>query len=252
MSQAADSAGTPFRGREFRAHPFEGDDGSAPEGLRIALARWQEAPGADAMAEVVKALTQSRLLVPLLAEAGEKGLTPEGKIVDKTQELSVVSVQGPDGRPVAVAFSDVAAMASWRSDARPVPVEASKVIAWALEENMTEVVLNPTSAHQCLLRRGALVATLKNTPYVAPWLDPEVLDQVSRAMTSGPKVSWEIESGWALDGGSGPDLVVRVSLPPGIPAERLHHLQQQWAHSWANSAVLNQRVGGIRLQIVAS
>jgi hypothetical protein len=118
MSQAADSAGIPFDGREFRPHPFDGDDGSAPEVLARALSGWQGEQSAEAMVDVVEALRESRVLVPLLAEAGEFGLTDEGKTVDKTQELSIVSVKGPDGKPVAVCFSDVEAMATWNPSAR--------------------------------------------------------------------------------------------------------------------------------------
>ncbi|MEX2441791.1 MAG: SseB family protein, partial [Pontimonas sp.] len=79
--QAADSAGIPFEGREFRPHPFAGDDGGAPERLALALSGWTSHPSGVALTEVVESLRDSRVLVPLVAEAGDFGHTAEGRVV---------------------------------------------------------------------------------------------------------------------------------------------------------------------------
>src|SRR5690606_16373818 len=104
----ADSAGIPWAGRGFAHHrtEFADDDGSAPEDVLLAIrdvraaarsvaarsSAGELAPLADATAKTIQAISQSRLLVPLLAEAGEYGETPEGRTVEKTQELSIVTV----------------------------------------------------------------------------------------------------------------------------------------------------------------
>lgn len=251
MSQATDSAGIPFSGREFRPHPFEGDDGSAPKALADALRIWSEQRSESHHREVIEALRGSRVLVPLLAEAGEFGLTDEGKKVDKTQELSVVSVAGPDGHPVAVVFSDVSAMSHWRKEARPVPVEIHKVAAWAVDEQLTRIVLNPGHSTQCVLRRGAIVSLLTGEAWVAPWADAEVREALVGSVSGVDPGDVQVESGWELDGGEGPDVHVTVALPPGIPAVSRRALQQSWAEAWANHPRINRMVDGIRLSLIA-
>lgn len=250
MSQAADSAGIPFDGREFRPHPFDGDDGSAPEVLARALSRWQGEQSAEAMVDVVEALRESRVLVPLLAEAGEFGLTDEGLTVDKTQELSIVSVKGPDGKPVAVCFSDVEAMTTWNPSARPIPVEAIKVAAWVLDDQMARIVINPGSATQCVVRRGAVISLLTGGPYTPPWLDQEVVDGITGAFGDTDEVT--VSSGWELQGGNGPDLSIQVALPPGLTQGQLHDRQTAWAEHWGANQAVNQRVDGLHLKLVAT
>jgi hypothetical protein len=252
MSQAADSAGIPFSGREFRSHPFDGDDGSTPPALAEALSLWRDGHTGEAMTDVIEALRSSRVLVPLLADAGDIGYTPEGKKVEKSQELSIVTVEGPDGLPVALMFSDVAALQTWRADARPVPVEASKVAAWVLDDQMARAVLNPGSNTECVIRRGAIVSLLTGEPYTPPVDDPAVRGEIGLAFNAENDVQFALHSGWNLVGGNGPDLIVEVALPPGLSAELLRERQQLWATAWAQSPILNRLVDGIRLKIVAS
>jgi hypothetical protein len=250
MSQAAESAGIPFDGREFRPHPFDGDDGSCPETLAAALELWATEASGEAMRAVVDSLRSDRVLVPLLAEAGDFGYTEDGKVVEKTQELSIVSVEGPDGKPVAVAFSDVESMAAWNSDARPIPVEAQKVAAWVLDDQMARIVLNPGSDTQCVVRRGGVIALLTGDPYTPPWLDHAVADGISEAFDSGESVT--VSPGWHLQGGNGPDLSVEVTLPAGLTKEQLAQRQAQWASVWGSNELVNQRVDGIHLKLVAT
>jgi hypothetical protein len=204
------------------------------------------------MTAVIEALRSSRVLVPLLAEAGDIGYSPEGKKVEKTQELSIVTVEGPDGLPVALMFSDVAALTTWRSDARPVPVEATKVAAWVIDDQMARAVLNPGSDTECVVRRGGIVSLLSAEPYTPPVDDPAVGREIGLAFEGQREVSFALLSGWELMGGNGPDLIVEVTLPSGLSAEQLRERQGQWASVWAASPLLNRFVDGIRLKIVAS
>jgi len=250
MSQAADSAGIPFDGREFRPHPFDGDDGSCPDALAAALELWVKDPTGEAMAAVINALRTERVLVPLLAEAGEFGLTDEGKVVDKTQELSIVSVEGPDGKPVAVAFSDVESMRAWNPQARPIPVEAQKVAAWVLDDQMARIVLNPGSATQCVVRRGGVISLLTGDAYTPPWLDGDVVRGIREAFNEAELAT--VSPGWRLQGGNGPDLSVEVTLPAGLTHEQLQQRQAHWASVWGSNQTVNQRVDGLHLKLVAT
>src|SRR5690606_20033555 len=106
-----DSAGYPWAGRSFDHHDtaFADDDGRTPPAyidavqyLRAAALEWGDDPTpatrsmlAEQHARALHSLSRIRVLVPLLAEAGELGETPEGRGVDKTQELSIVTVAPP-------------------------------------------------------------------------------------------------------------------------------------------------------------
>lgn len=250
MSQAADSAGIPFDGREFRPHPFDGDDGSCPDELAAALELWVRDASGEAMGSVIDALRTDRVLVPLLAEAGEFGLTDDGKVVDKTQELSIVSVEGPDGKPVALAFSDVESMKAWNPEARPIPVESQKVAAWVLDDQMARIVLNPGSPTQCVVRRGGVISLLTGDSYTPPWLDEDVVSGITEAFDEVEVAT--ISPGWHLQGGNGPDLSVQVTLPVGLTQEQLQQRQAHWAGVWGSNDRVNQRVDGLHLKLVAT
>src|SRR5690606_14137168 len=94
---------------------------------------------------VVDAFRNARLLIPLVAEAGDEGVNDRGVRVDKTQELSIVTVGGPDGRAVLPVFSSVATMAAWNDAARPVPADGRRVALAAASEGTDLVVIDPTS-----------------------------------------------------------------------------------------------------------
>jgi hypothetical protein len=95
---AGDSAGVPWEGRRFEDNPHAADDGSADPALIAALLRFRA--GSGSQVEVVDAFRSARVLIPLIAEKGEEGVAPSGLTVDKTQELSIVTVSAPDGRRV--------------------------------------------------------------------------------------------------------------------------------------------------------
>ena len=123
----SDSAGTPWSGRAFDVNNFAGDDGSAPAALISAIAKFHSG---EALAEdVVDAIRESRLLIPLLADLGESEIGSHGQKVDKSAELSIVTVATPDDQNGLPVFSSVAAMQKWNPIARPVPADARRVAA---------------------------------------------------------------------------------------------------------------------------
>lgn len=172
MTHPGDSAGRPWAGRTFQHHDtaYAGDDGSAPAAFLAASAALRD--GSGDLAGVIDALRGSRLLVPLVAEAGETG-TMGGRTVDKSQELSIVAVAGPDGAPILPMTSSADAMRAWRPDARPVPASIERCAAAALED-AGRVVVDPGSATEVVLRRSALVALLSGEAWIAPHRHPTV------------------------------------------------------------------------------
>ena len=132
VSGFADSAGVPWDGRAFSENPFADDDGSANPALIEALAAFRANP-TDPRG-VFKAFAASRLLIPLLADLGESGEGAHGQTVDKSADLSIVTVETPDGQTGLPVFSSVAAMSVWNKTARPVPA-ASRSAAGTRRRN---------------------------------------------------------------------------------------------------------------------
>ncbi|MEN9752471.1 MAG: hypothetical protein RL670_162, partial [Actinomycetota bacterium] len=93
------------------------------------------------MQAVLAAFRDARLLIPLMATLGEGGEGVDGLKTDKSADLAIVTVEGPDGYEVLPVFSSVAAMNAWHADARPVPSDATRVALAAASENTTRVVL---------------------------------------------------------------------------------------------------------------
>ena len=202
----ADSAGQPWAGRTFSENPWQDDDGSAPPALAAALDRFRagEAPSA----EVVDALRDARLLVPLVAELGEAGLTETGLVVDKSADLSIVTVAGPDGRGIVPVFSSADAMRRWDAQARPVPVEARRAALAAVDEGNELLVLDPGGA-EFVVRRPAVWALAQDEPYLEPWREPRVLERAQAQLEAEPRLAGiDLRPGDPGCRFAGPELVI--------------------------------------------
>ena len=206
----ADSAGFPWEGRTFDHHDtaYKDDDGSIPPAFAAAVASLREAGARAAetplLAETLDALRDSRLLVPLVAEAGEVGMTPAGKLVDKTQELSIPTVAGPDGAGILPVFSSADSMRAWNPKARPVPASAQRVAVAALEDPAQRAVVDAgVDATEIVLTAPMLRAIAAGQPWQPSYQVEDVTDAV-RAAASG------IRSAAAL------------AIVPGDPQSRMH------------------------------
>jgi hypothetical protein len=251
MSQAADSAGQPWEGRHFDANTFAGDDGSASEAL-IAALRSFHARETDASV-VVDALRDARLLIPLVAHLGEAGENEHGQLVDKSQELSIVTVEGPDGRNVLPVFSSVAAMQAWNPAARPVPADGARVALAAASEETDLVVLDPTSETEYVIRRPALWAIAKSQPWIPSHLDPEVFEAFAQSISTELAVQdVHLIAGDPDARLVGPELIVSLELAEGLTQEELDAVLARLAHRWAASDTVAVRVDSLRVKLIAS
>ena len=248
---AADSAGQPWAGRQFDENAFEADDGSAQSQLIAALAAFRSgAAGAEA---VVDALRDARLLVPLMAELGDSGTTGDGLLVDKSQELSLVTVEGPDGRTVQPVFSSVDAMRRWNPQARPVPVEGMRVALAAASEGTELVVLDPTSDTEFVVRRPALWAMARREAWIPSDRDPRVIE----AFTSSSASELGVHGVQLLAGDpdarlAAEELVVRLTLTSGLTQTELDAILGRLARRWAADDTIATRVDSLRVQLTAS
>lgn len=65
--------------------------------------------------------------------------------------MALALLESADGHQALPAFTGLAALNAWRSDARPVPRSANEVIAYAVAESLAAVVLDPGAPHACTL-----------------------------------------------------------------------------------------------------
>ncbi|HWK21174.1 MAG TPA: SseB family protein [Microbacteriaceae bacterium] len=229
-TDAHDSAGRPWSGRSFQPNPNADDDGAADPALLAALRAFHA--GQAPRARVVDALRDARLLVPLLAEAGEIGFTEDGRRVDKTQELSLVTVQGPNGQPVLPAFTSVDTMRAWNAKARPIPAEA-RLVALAAGSDDSGVVIDPMSPTEFALRRPMLAALATAEPWVEPW-DVDALWDAYQAFMEGEPDILAIDIGPVREGSTFLDpevaivLTVSHALPEGAAAALIDRADVVW------------------------
>jgi hypothetical protein len=240
-----DSAGTPWAGRHFEHNASSNDDGSAPTELLAAL----EAYGANVAeeADVVAAIRTSRLLVPLVARLDEAGTNDHGHRVEKSAELAIVTVTGPDGRRVLPAFTSVDAMRAWDATARPVPADAVRVALAAASEDTDLVVLDPGSATEFVIRRPAVWAIGQSRDWTPSYLDPEVLAAFEGI--GDPRVrSVSVSAGDRVQR-DGPELMVRLRLVPGLDRAALDDLLARLRLAWSENAIIAERVDSLGVKL---
>ncbi|OOB91311.1 SseB family protein [Rathayibacter sp. VKM Ac-2630] len=250
-SHLTDSAGTPWAGRHFEPSAAAEDDGRAPEALVQALAAFADGSrGPDA---VVDALRTSRLLIPLVAHLGEEGDEVAGLRTDKTQELSIVTVAGPDGRDVLPVFSSVDAMRRWDAAARPVPVDGRRAALAAVAESTELMVLDPVSEHEFAVRRPALWAIAEGTPWRSCADDSEVLRALrASAEQEAVVVSVDVRAGDPHQRLRGPELVVVLALAPGLDRGALGSLVSRLGERWAADGIVASRVDSLSVQLASA
>ncbi|MGB3414184.1 MAG: SseB family protein [Microbacteriaceae bacterium] len=252
-SDHADSAGQPWAGRSFGETSFSGDDGSTPPAL-IEPLRLLRSDSANYPA-LIALLAAERVLVPLLAETGDHGINDRGLKVDKTQELSIVTVIGPDGRTVLPVFTSVSEMQHWNAQARPVPVDMIRVALAAAEEDTELVVVNPTSASEFVIRRPALwaIAQSKISEWLPSWADQELLDEFAGIAAQEPHIAGiQLLNGDPEAKLHGPELVVVLALRAGLDREVVNELVQRLSEFWAASTLITERVDSLAVKLIAA
>jgi hypothetical protein len=246
-----DSAGQPWEGRQFDDNPFGDDDGSAPPALLDALAAFQAGAGGPEV--VVDAFRSSRLLIPLVAELGDEGTSDAGLTVDKSQELSIVTVSGPDGRRVLPVFSSVAAMGTWNPAARPVPADGRRVALAAAAEETELVVLDPTSETEFVLRRPAVWAVARGERWLPSDRDPEVIAAFDASIGTELGVhAVGLEPGDPRQRLAGEEVVVRLVLASGLTRDELDAILARLAQRWSADDVIATRVDSLRVLLLAA
>lgn len=217
--RGADTAGIPWRGRTLQGTGFDADTGEADRGLRAAL----EQAGEETA--LVAAVARARLLVPVVAVAGEQVATETGLPADASGDMAVVTLTAPDGTRALPVFTDLAALQAWDPRARPVPVPAWRAAQAALQEECSVLLLDLPPAPgspAATLRESMVRALAEGRPWRPAHQDEHVQRAVAGAVAREPAVA-----GHSLDAGPAGALRITLALVPGLErAERQQVVQR--------------------------
>jgi hypothetical protein len=246
-----DSAGRPWQGRNFEANDWADDDGSAPALLVDAIDAFR---AGDASPQVViDAFRQCRVLIPLLADLGDAEIGAHGQLIEKSADLSIVTVLGPDGQKVLPVFSSVAAMQSWNKTARPVPVEPVKAALAAASEETHRIVIDPGSVTEFAIRRPAIEAIAKSID----WLPPEQRDDVHAAFKAAIATEDDVFA-YALQAGDpeaklqGSELLALFRVRAGLPEAKVNETMRRVFERLTEDAAIAAGVDSLAVKLVAA
>ncbi len=233
--------------------PYADDDGSAAPELQAALDRFA-AVGVAALPELVGALERVRVLVPVLAEAVVVEEV-DGLQVDREASTGVVAISAPDGRQVLPVFSSVATMAAWRTDARPVPVQARQAAGSAVTEGWELLVVDPGGPVTVQVPRTAVWALARSEPWRPavvpdaagePVVDPEVAQELAVAAL----VVRGVRAAEALPGRTA-EVALRLGIDAGLDRAGLDAVLAQVNARLAAAEVVADRVDSLELRVHA-
>lgn len=249
--RAADSAGVPWEGRGFHSNPHASDDGSADPALLAALTAFRAGSGSER--EVVDAYRSARLLIPLMADKGDHGVGAHGIEVDKTQELSIVTVAAPDGRRVLPVFTSVDSMKKWDAAARPVPVEGVRTALAAAADDTDLIVIDPGSETEFVIRRPAVWAIGQSQPWEPSYLSAEVVAGLRESIGGELSViDLVVDAGDPEARLRGPELIVKLQLMNGLEKAELDAVLARLAKRWAADDRIAVLVDSLTVKLVRS
>lgn len=246
----ADTGGTPWAGRQLTSTGFDGDTGAADRQL-LALLTTAEVGTADpevrdeSDVRLVELVSRARLLVPVVAVAGET-TEVNGLVSDATSDMAAVTLVAADGHRALPAFTSLATLAAWDAAARPVPVTAQRAAQAAIQEGCHEIVLDVGAPSYAVLRGSMVWSLAMGRPWTPPHRDPQVHSGVRAAVADEPAVQ-----GVGLTGGPGGVLRLDLTLRPGLGAEDLQSLAARIGERIARDGEVRARIDALAFNVSA-
>lgn len=249
-SKYTDSAGVPWQGRSFSENQFKDDNGLADPALIEVIQNFKQ--GAGSIEEVASVFANARLLIPLIANLGESGEGANGLQVDKSAELSIVTVKTPDGQNGLPVFSSVESMLHWNRMARPVPNHGRAVALAAASEGNTRLVLDPTSETELVFRRPAIAAIAQGLDWQSPDRNPLVRDLVHGMLSRFEIVdSFELSNGDPEARLFGQELIVTIWIEAGLGDSVFEAFETEFFSLLSNSELFVEQVDSVAVRFEA-
>jgi hypothetical protein len=157
---------------------FREDQGQADSEVESALGAY--AAGAGTEHAALTALASARLVVPVVAVRTEE-LGPAGG--EKASEMAMPVIVGADGRRAVPAFTCIETLQRWQATARPVPVHASAVWQFAVQESGS-VIVDIAGPVPVAVEGARLAALAAGAPVPHMYEDPDVWQAVTEAVAS--------------------------------------------------------------------
>ncbi|ANS77538.1 hypothetical protein SGUI_0142 [Serinicoccus hydrothermalis] len=239
----ADTAGTPWAGRTLTGTGFDGDTGEADGRLARLLDGDDPAPG-----EVVAALSEARLIVPVVAVPGEVD-TSSGIPADASSDMAAVTLVAPDGQRALPAFTSTTALTAWDPQARPVPVTAQRAALAAVQEGCTVIPLDlpPAPGAAAYTLSGSMVWALA---MAREWVPAHRDDQVLRAVAATVAPEDDVLA-HRLSGTAG-ELVVELGLRPGLTGPQVQALVTRVGEGLAVDAETRARIDAVTFRLLTA
>jgi hypothetical protein len=207
------------------------DDGRADP--RAAAALYAYAQGRAGEHEVLAALAEARLLIPVVAVPTGPGPGPDtsadadadadhhgGSGLDTGSEtqhsetqhsdMALPTLIGQDGRRGVLGFTSIETLCRWRRDARPVAVHARDACRAVLDENADALVVDVAGPVPFAVEGNRLYTFAEGRPVPRPFEDPDLLAVIEAAFAMETEVT-----GVKVGPGAGAELSVRFSLATG-------------------------------------
>lgn len=171
-----------FTGAEIPEPDFKDDDGSPDPYLRSVLRNFAESATAESARNLLDALIDGRLLIPVVSEVDSM---EEG--VEKDSHMTSVEFHAADGRRALLAFSGIDSLAEWNPDARPVARVGYAVAQSTLEQELDALIVDVSGPVPTAID-GTLLALLAIGPNREALLD-QTLDEVVAQLAELPGIS---------------------------------------------------------------
>jgi hypothetical protein len=130
--------------RQIAFSEFQNDDGAADPRLVAAIESGDHG-------RILAALTDARVLVPVVALLGEVSYDERGLAHDKSADMAVVLMTGRDGRRALLAFTGTTSLAAWQPDARPMPATTTLAATAAFQEGADAIVIDVAGPHTVVI-----------------------------------------------------------------------------------------------------
>lgn len=263
-----DTGGSPWAGRQLTSTGFDGDTGTAdPELLALLTAGRAGAVGTgetgtgdpsqaaagqdveaafDTDARLVELVMAARLLVPVVAVAGET-TEVNGLVSDASSDMAAVTLVGPQGEKALPAFTSLQTLADWDPSARPVPVTAQRAAQAAVQEGCHQIVLDVGAPSYGVLRGSMVWSLAMGRTWMAPHRDPQVQAGVETAVAPEPAVVRV-----ALAGGPDGALRIDLALRPGLTPEDLQQLAHRVGERIALDGEVRARIDALAFSVSAA